>query len=37
MVRGSATLRAHGVAGPAIKAGEVVKAGPALVLETAEV
>lgn len=35
MVRGLVTLRAHGVAGLVIKAGEVAKAGPVLVLETA--
>jgi len=32
---GWVTLGAHGRAGPALKAGEVVKVGPALVLETA--
>lgn len=32
MVHGWITLGARGTAGPASKAGEVVKAGPALVL-----
>lgn len=32
VAHGWVTLGAHGTAGPASKAGEVVKAGPALVL-----